>query len=260
MTSLNSLYVITEDCQLAVSILTGLKRSDCRLKELNLCCRHSHAYWVALSEFTHATTFLKHLRISEHKFDEDDMAAFLGCLEGQPTIFKLSLFDCSMDSAAVRLLKRFMGKRKEIDTLGVSSLQELVWESVRVGVAWMSVPVPMFWMKQTDGPNKAWYSTIGSHIRSLTLDECSGFVSALARHAHRFNLTSLSLCNLDAEDCKQLARYISITRLLKKLELHEDGDEDGDENDDTDCFYPVLCSLEINGSLHTVTIPGETRS
>jgi hypothetical protein len=249
-TSLKSLRVSTDDVPLVTAILKGLKVSNRKLQELTLSCSaFSRAYWAALSRFTHATKSLTHLKIEAQAFDEEQMVSFLSCLKEQSSINKLSLDECSMDSEAIRALERFMGTRKDGDTLGVSSLCEFVCSVIEGKF----VPASMFWMKQVEGQlppnNEQWYPTIGSQLRTLEL-LCpgKGFVRALARHAHRFCFTKLTTCGLDTKDCKQLARFISTTSLLQELDLFNVDDE-----------YSIVCSLRSNGTLHRVTGDLESR-
>jgi hypothetical protein len=270
--SISSLVNLRIDCDSAsviTAILTGLKASNSKLQELTLCCESCRdACWVALSEFTHATTFLTHLQVEEQEFDEEQMGSFLHCLKNQSSISKLSLVECSMDSDAMHLLKRFMRTRKEGDALGVSSLRDLVLDSVDIdphGTTFRpgSLFASMFWSRRISQerresqlpPNtKELRSTIGSHIRSLSLGPVDGgFVRALARNAHRLALTSLSVCVLDLEDCMHLAQCISKNLSLQEMKI--------------DCMdvveedrYPILWSLRSNGTLQTVTIDGEVES
>jgi hypothetical protein len=248
-TSLESLSVATQDVHLATSVLTGLKSTSCKLHELKLCGRcDTLAYWVALSEYTHATQYLQHLVLQSHELTSEHVAgvhimeALLNCLADQSTVTKLSLLSCIMDTDAIRVLKRFLRARKKDAISGISCLCTLVFDEVEMGDEW-SGPLfaSMFWTEQVTVP----------YIRSLTLDPVDiggpGFVQALARNAHHVDLTSLKLRLLDHYDCKDVARYISATLSLDTLELK------GIQN-----LYPILCSLQSNGTLQRVTLDDET--
>jgi hypothetical protein len=212
------------------------------------------------------------LEIQGQTLNEAQTESFLACLDAQSTICKLSLLECSIDDDAMLLLKRFMGKHKEGDISGVPALTDLTVDLLEDDgmVPWSgSTFASMFWMgrmkhehvegQELQNSEECPYPTIGSHIRSLTLSPVSnggrGFLRVLARNAHRIELTKLSLyCLDDDDDCKHLARYIAKTRSLQELDL-----SDFDNGDDDD-YYPILCSLQTNGTVHTVTIPGEVAS
>jgi hypothetical protein len=270
MTSLKSLRFETQDVRLATSILNGLKVSNCELQELKLGCDlHGRAYWAALSEFTQAAEFLTHLEMQWQTLNEANMDFFLHCLYGQSSILKLSFNECSMDLDAMHLLKRFMRLRKEGATSGVSALRDLAFEWMeKEGVApWSgSSFASMFSMgrmeqEYSEGQSQLTneedtYSTIGSGLRSLTLTPVSnggdGFLIALARSAHCIELTKLSVNCRNYDDCQDVARFIAKTPSLQELDLAA-------MDDDYD-YYSILCSLEANGTLLTVTIPGEIES
>jgi hypothetical protein len=67
--------------------------------------------------------------------------------------------------------------------------------------------------------------------------------------AEHIELKCLKLSELDVRQCRELAEFISATSSLQELELN--GIEDS---------YPILCSLQGNGTLHAVSIPGEIES
>jgi hypothetical protein len=220
----------------------------------------SHAYWVALSDFTHATKCLKHLELGEQELCAEAMVSFLNCLYGQLSISKLTLFECLMKSDDMLLFRQFMSTPKESGASGAPPLCELVFHKLNKyeDAPWAgSSFAAMFWDEQNrrhledeslqSNPTRC--STVGSQIRSLTLTsvDCagSGFLAALAQNAHHTGLTSLDLYGFeDQECCMDLAHYISKS-LLKELKL------DGEIGHLT----PILCSLQRNGSLRSVEIP-----
>jgi hypothetical protein len=266
--SLESLRIVTVDDDLVTSILMGLKVSGCKLQELKLRRNKgmphdtgncSPTYWAALSEFTHAATVLKHVKMEQHYLDEERMDSSLGCLDKQSSICKLSLNECLIEPEAMSRLQCFMSTRKDVDTLGVSSLDDLVLEAVFGGTLWSrSSFAPMLWMNQNDeqpeeSNKEERYATIGSHIRSLTLVPArSGgceFLAELALCAHRVELTSLRLGIVNAKECSDLAEFLSKTSSLQELDLGEMDDE-----------HVILLSLRINGTLQRETMPGEVQS
>jgi hypothetical protein len=264
--SLKSLRVDTVNDLWIRCILRGLLRSDCKLCELKLSCLiPCNEFWIALSEFAHSSTLLKHLQIEKLGCKKEQMEFLLQCLYGQSSIAKLSFVNCLMDFETMCPLKRFMRTRKENNNLRVSSLRELVFEDCAIlylprAKGWTrSSFVSMFWAdpKVEKGQLRSSYgersSTIGSRIHSLTMGpvcDCNGAgLGALARNAHRVKLVCLSLYWLDAKDCKHLARYICKASSIRELTLDEIKDQ-----------HSILRSLRINGTLHRVTIPGEIES
>jgi hypothetical protein len=85
--TLESLRIFTHDAGVVESILTGIADGNGNgggiLQELKLWCYGTKtlAYWTALSNFTHASTQLKHLQLENETLQGDaDMGAFLRCL------------------------------------------------------------------------------------------------------------------------------------------------------------------------------------
>jgi hypothetical protein len=73
-----------------------------------------------------------------------------------------------------------------------------------------------------------------------------GFLT-LAASARLIKLKRLEMSFLDPEECKDLALFIAATMFLEKLVV------DGEIDD----FYPILCSLRVNGSLLVVSLPDD---
>jgi hypothetical protein len=154
--SLKGLRVVAGDLYLATAVLKGLKVSNCLLQELHLFgTAFGQMYSAARTDFAHTTTSLTHLKVGWHEFDEETMDIFLRCLENQSSIVKLSFVEWTLDSEEMCALKRFMGKYKEGDTLGVSALDEFVFLK-RWGNDDNMVPLSgstfasMFWMGRTN--------------------------------------------------------------------------------------------------------------
>jgi hypothetical protein len=108
--SLESVRIVVADSAVAQSILRGLKdgigNARYKLHELRMYCSYFDDvdYWIALSEFTLATTYLRHLQIEMDEFMDDNMIDLLDCFDEPSTISKLSLRCCSVDSDAMRQL------------------------------------------------------------------------------------------------------------------------------------------------------------
>jgi hypothetical protein len=153
------------------------------------------------------------------------MESLLDCLYGQASISSLTFKEVSIDAPALRLLKDFMGTHKDGDTLGVSSLVQLIFNCVDLddasGSAWASL-ASVFLTKHEQ------VETIGSGIRSLSLVAVAGggngFLEELARNAHHIALMRLSLFYLGDEESQHLVQYISKTTCLRELDL--DGVDD----------------------------------
>jgi hypothetical protein len=80
-------------------------------------------------------------------------------------------------------------------------------------------------------------------------NDFDGFLAELAHSAEKIELKCLKLSELGFHECHELAEFISATSSLQELELN--GIDDA---------YPILCSLQSNGTLHAVSIPGEIES
>jgi hypothetical protein len=272
-TRLQSLYITTYNDNLMTCILVGLKDAYCELGTLSLRGdANSDAYWDALSDYTHSTRFLKHLELEDQFVGED----LLRCLYGQSSILKLSLRKCQMRHEGMRLLQQFMQARRQGDAAVASSICELAFESMNHTLPRTSISLPfdasrtmaigppwpgslfasMFWTNQNHSVghgDHSRYSTVGSQIRSLTVNPVStagsGFLQALAQNAHRIKFTSLNLSGLGVGECNDLARFISTNSILRELKLH-DITNDGS----------LLRSLRGNGILQAVTMPGKIDS
>jgi hypothetical protein len=245
--TLESLRISTNDVGLATAILKGVKGSDCQLRELKLACFADHPeqkYWLALFKLIRAMTSLKHLQMEEHG-NNMHIDSLLHCLKGRKSISKLTL-DCSMETTMMRKFIRFMGKHRQSAT---TRLCELVLSLLQPennnwsGSAFATV------LSRVES-----HSTIGSQVRSLTLRPASiagnGFLAALGQNAHCIQLTSLRISCLNVAQCNDLAQYVSRTSSLQVLEL-----EDSIEDIDT-----ILRSLRGNGTLQSVTFPGDCES
>jgi hypothetical protein len=263
--SLQNLSLRTGDADTAVSVLVGLKagaaNDQYKLRKLKLQLNDELqindalplAYWIALSDFTRATTHLEQLEITTETFeDQTTMDAFLVALKPPSSISKLSLDIAAMRSDAFYSLKGFMETRKEGDETAASSLRELDFGCRHVDIVgpWSgSLFASMFCMKR-DNMEGQWYSTVGSQLRALSVTPVStgghGFLKALALNAHLIKLKCLKLTCLNVKDCHDLSAFISATVTLEELDL--------DEMEDS---HSILCSLRDNGSLRMVTIPGE---
>jgi hypothetical protein len=254
---LQSLRVQTEDEDIAVMILEGLKGGmqdssfPFQLRELKFKCHYSIqtlAYWVALSELVHATDRLKHLQLEGVL----DMDAFLACLAPPCSISKVSLLDCCVENGAIDSLEQFMKMRKQPDSGGVL-LEEFA-------IDWMcsaedlcaSSFASMFFLQQEDD-EEAWYSTLGSSLHTLSVSSiqhgCYGFLDTMANNSHRLEIKNVKLAELDEADCENLATWISRTHSLQELTLNDISDA-----------HRILASLRCNGTLHTVFMPGEKES
>jgi hypothetical protein len=235
----------------ATAILEGLAGADnCKLCELKLMCDvgkgWTRAYCGSLSKFLRGSTSLKHLLIEEVSRG-GDMGAFLRCLEGQTSISKL-MFQCWLQPEAMSKFIRFMSARKQPGALGLPSLCELVLNCDNSDTDSWSAPLFVSMLCAE--------SSIGSQIRSLTLHPVyyggADFLEALGRNAHHTQLTHLSMSCLDVEDCWNLARYLSKTQSLQVLEVQLD--------DLTEDVTTILWGLRANGSLRSVTNPGDYES
>jgi hypothetical protein len=258
--SLESLRVVTGDSLVTEAILEGLKdgiaNARYKLQELKIgpSNREDLIVWVALSEFTQATTHLKHLQIDDVEFDEMQMVAFLDCLNGPSSISKLSFRHCSMDSDAMRALTAFMGTSQDGSEVVLSSLRDLVMECEDYSGPQLASMLSMKGSSDdgqlSPGDKRTWCSTIGSNLNSLTMSYLRyGFLETLAQKGRRIRLARLSLPDLDYEDCMELARCISNLSSLQQLEMGA-----------LDDAHSVLCSLRRNGTLQSVSVFGETES
>jgi hypothetical protein len=151
-----------------------------------------------------------------------------------------------MNSNAEQSFAQFMETRTDGDTVPVSPLRDLA-----VDVQPGSSLVSMCCMKQDHGGSC--YSTIGSRLRSLSVAPTpfsfhfGAFLEQLAQSAKHIELKCLKLSEVDIPECRELAKFISATVSLQELELN--GIEDADS---------ILHSLRSNGTLHAVSIPGES--
>jgi hypothetical protein len=267
-TGLESLRAVTHDARQARSIVVGLQGRSRRLRELKLTCPadlHA-AFWTSLEELAQKAKFMKHLELGGVHFDGVHMDALIQCLMVPSAISKLTLTGCRLNTDAMISFKNFMTTHKNSKASDGSSLCELVMEQVcmdcddNLDDELGSLFASMFCAQQghVDGqlqPNndEKWCSTIGSHVRSLSVSPvCNAgvdFLIILGQNAHRLQLSSLKLFVLDGEECEDLAACIATTLSLQELELGQ-----------IESPRPILCSLRSNGTLHTVSIPGEIES
>jgi hypothetical protein len=255
--SLESLRIDTIDGGVVEAVLMGLthEQDDERsiLQELKLRCTDENktmAYWTALSSFTHAATRLTHVqKENDNFFDDAEMGAFLRCVTYPASVTKLTFLDCTTDSDAS--LVQFMETRTDSDAAAVSPLRDLaLFDAIVSGPTLVS----MCCMKEDSHGCR--YSTIGSRLTSLSLSfhgilhkAYAGLCMALAQNADRIELKCLKLADLDAQECHDLAHFISVTWSLQVLELN------GVEH-----AHTILRSLRGNGTVHAVSIPGEIES
>jgi hypothetical protein len=241
----------------AQAILEGLKDGVAnvrhKLHELKICCsnREDLNYWVALSEFTHATTYLRHLQVEHVEFKEVQMDLFLNCLNGPSSISKLTFRNCSIDSDAMREFTAFMGTSQVCNEIVLSSLRDLVVESDDYSgpklASMLSMKRIIDGGQLSSSGKRTWYSTIGSNLHSLSMYYLRvDFLKALAQKSQRI---SMKLPDLDDDDCKDLARCISKLPSLRELAMGALEDA-----------HSVLCSLCRNGTLQSVSVVGETES
>jgi hypothetical protein len=259
--SLEVLRLGAEDPELATAILVALRDGMATnryvLHDLSLRCHGGDdvGYWNALTDMAHNAAYLTNLQVEREEFDEMGMGAFLPCLMSPSTISKLSFEECHINQGAMRLLKRFMVTRKEGETLNISSLCDLVFDSDTTLEGWSGKQfASMFRLKreQTDDAKK-WYSTIGSGVTSLSfrlyLKGCSGFLKAWTSRPHCMKLARLEIGYVDETECLDLIRF-----LPKVLSLQELVISDFDDNN------LIHIGLRSNGTLLSVSIPGEIES
>jgi hypothetical protein len=255
--NLESIRIDTYDGGVVEAVLVGLTNGQgnerSNLRELKLQCLDDYktlAYWTALSNFTHATMQLTHLQMEkEHFGGGNDMDAFLHCLMDPASVSKLTFLDCTSNSRTS--LVQFFETRTDSDAMAVSPLRDfVVYDAIVSGPTLVS----MCCMKEDSHGSR--YSTIGSRLVSLSVSfhgfECNAFdglCMALAQNADRIELKCLKLADLDAQECHDLAQFISATWSLQVLELN------GVEH-----AHTILCSLRGNGTVHAVSIPGEIES
>jgi hypothetical protein len=77
----------------------------------------------------------------------------------------------------------------------------------------------------------------------------AGFLETMAQNAHLVELENVTLSDLNANDCRHLATWLSKTTSLQCLELENVVEA-----------HTILASLRSNGTLLTVSIPGMKES
>jgi hypothetical protein len=155
-----------------------------------------------------------------------------------------------MDSSAMRVFRSFMETPKKEGDSGDSLLCELSFLSHYDD--WPEFAA-MFLTQEEPGHAGKWYSTIGSHILSLSVwpyHSFGRFLKDFGHNAHRIGLASLELSYLGSEDCIDLALFISNATSLQQLSLEEQH------------YLPeeLLRSLRHNPTVVTVTLPAQAES
>jgi hypothetical protein len=240
------------------AVLSGLKtghlaNQEYKLRELKLtfCCEISLPCWVALAEFAHVTTHWKHLELGDVRFEQSDLVAFLSCLASPSSVSKLSLLQCTMTSDAKHSFMEFMTTRKQPGSAAL--LREFVFDDGAILDAWSGSSLASMLFRQEDESGGEWYSTVGSALHSLSIGSfhcgCEGFLEAMAENSQILDLKRLRISDLETGDCEGVAAFLCKPSSLEEIELTG-----------VATIGPILSSLRCNGSLLSVSIPGEKES